>query len=119
MKISGKAGILKIYVGELDKINGRPLFEQIIFEARKDGIAGATAYKGIMSYGASHSIHTQKIFALSGDMPVAIEIIDTIEKLDQFATRANELVKQSKKGGLITFQELDVLRYEVGEKYKK
>ena len=118
MKISGKAGILKIYVGESDKVSGRPLFEEIIFEARKAGIAGATAFKGIMSYGASHSMHTQKIFALSGDMPVTIEIVDNRNKLNEFLSKVNELMDKSKKGGLITFHEIDVLRYEVGEKYK-
>lgn len=119
MKIEGRAGILKIYVGESDKVHGRPLFEEIVFEARKTGMAGATVFKGIMSFGASHSVHTMKIFALSGDMPVTIEIVDTIEKLDEFATRVNELMNLSKKGGLVTFQELDVLRYEKGEKYKE
>ena len=119
MKITGKAGLLKIYVGESDKIHGRALFEEIIFEARKAGLAGATAFKGIMSYGASHSIHTQKIFALSADMPVTIEIIDNNERLDEFLKTLNTLMDQSKKGGLITFQEVDVLRYKVGEKYRK
>jgi uncharacterized protein len=118
MKISGRAGILKIYVGESDKIHGRPLFEEIVFEARKAGMAGATAFRGIMSFGASHSIHTMKIFALSGDMPVVIEIVDEVEKLDTFAGRVNELMENSKKGGLIIFQETDVLRYEGGEKYR-
>ncbi len=119
MKITGKAGILKVYVGESDKVHGRPLYEEIIFEARKAGMAGATAYTGIMSFGASHSIHTMKIFALSGDMPVVIEIVDSVEKLDEFASRVNVLMDLSKKGGLVIFQDADVLRYETGEKYKK
>jgi PII-like signaling protein len=119
MNISEKTGILKIYVGESDKFKGRPLFEEIVFEARKEGLAGATVFKGIMSFGASHSIHTMKIFALSNDMPIAIEIIDNIERLDEFAKRVNEIMDSSKRGGMITFQELDVVRYERGEKYKK
>ncbi len=118
MKIEGRAGILKIYVGESDKVQGRPLFEEIVFEARKAGMAGATVLKGIMSFGASHSVHTLKIFALSGDLPVVIEIVDTVEKLDEFAARVNELMDLSQKGGLVTFQEVDVLRYEKGEKYR-
>lgn len=118
MKDDLKTGVLKIYVGESDRINGRPLFEEIVFEARKKGIAGATVYKGMMSYGASHSIHTLKIFALSSDMPVIIEIIDQIEKLDEFTKRVNELMDKSKKGGLITLQDVKIVRYEKGEKYK-
>ena len=119
MKISGKAGILKIYMGETDKVHGRPLYEEIVFEARKAGMAGATVYKGIMSFGASHSIHTMKIFALSGDIPVIIEIADSVEKLDEFTTRVNELMDLGKKGGLVIFQEAVVVRYESGEKYRK
>ncbi len=118
MKISGRAGVLKVYIGESDKIHGRPLYEEIVFAARSAGIAGATASKGMMSFGASHSIHTMKIFALSSDMPVSIEIVDTVEKLDEFAKKVNEMMEHSKRGGLITFQEVDVLRYEMGEKYR-
>lgn len=119
MKTTEKTGILKVYIGESDKINGRILFEEIVFEARNAGLAGATVYKGIMSYGASHSIHTMKIFALSSDLPVIIEIVDNIEKLDEFAQTVNEIMEQSQRGGLVTFQELDVVRYERGEKYKE
>ena len=119
MKISEKTGILKVYMGETDKVHGRPLFEEIVFEARNVGIAGATVTKGIMSFGASHSIHTMKIFALSGDLPVIVEIVDNIEKLDEFAKKVNELMDLSKKGGLVTFQELDVIRYISGEKYRR
>ena len=119
MNISEKTGILKVYIGETDKVHGRPLFEEIVFEARKSGMAGATVTKGIMSFGASHSIHTQKIFALSGDLPIMVEIVDNIEKLDEFAERVYELMDLSKKGGLVTFQELDVIRYISGEKYRR
>lgn len=118
MNISEKTGVLRIYVGDSDKINGKPLADKIVFDARKHGMAGATVFKGIMSFGSSHSIRTLKIFALSSDLPVVIEIVDNIEKLDEFVIRVNELLNQSKKGGLITFQEVSVLRYESGEKYK-
>lgn len=119
MNISEKTGILKIYVGDNDKVRGRHLSEEIVFAARKAGMAGATVFKGVMSFGASHSIRTMKIFALSSDLPVLIEIIDNIEKLDEFAEKVNKLLDLSKKGGLITFQELNVVRYERGEKYRK
>ena len=117
MNITEKTGILKIYIGDGDKVQGRRLSEEIVFEARKFGVAGATVFKGVMSFGASHSIHTMKIFALSSDMPVLIEIIDNIEKLDEFVKRVNELLDQSRKGGLVTFQEISVVRYQKGEKY--
>nr|WP_321357123.1 DUF190 domain-containing protein [uncultured Draconibacterium sp.] len=119
MKTSEKTGILKIYIGESDKINGRILFEEIVFEARNAGMAGATVYKGVMSFGASHSIHTMKIFALSSDLPVTIEIIDNIDKIDQFVEKLNQILDNSQRGGLVTFQELDVVRYEKGLKYRE
>ncbi len=118
MELSEKTGILKIYTGETDKVHGRSLFEEIVFRARKEGLAGATVYKGIMSFGASHSIHTMKIFALSGDLPVIIEIIDNIDKLNDFIPVLQELMNLSKKGGMITMQENSVLRYAAGEKYR-
>ncbi len=118
MNITEKTGVLKIYVGESDKINGRVLFEEIVFEARNAGLAGSTVYKGIMSYGASHSIHTMKIFALSNDLPVVVEIVDNIEKLDAFTKTINKIMDASMRGGMVTFQELSVLRYEKGEKYR-
>ena len=118
MELSEKTGVLKIYTGETDKVHGRPLFEEIVFRARNEGLAGATAFKGIMSFGASHSIHTMKIFALSGDLPIIVEIVDNIDKLDEFVPVVQELMNLSKKGGMITLQEVDVLRYKVGEKYR-
>jgi hypothetical protein len=119
MKISDKTGILKIYLGEMDKIHGRLVYEEIIFMARKVGMAGATAYKGIMSFGASHSVHTMKIFALSSDMPVIVEIVDTMEKINGFIPEINRILDESKKGGLMTCQEIDVIRYLRGEKYNQ
>jgi len=118
MNLSEKTGILKIYVGESDKINHRPLYEEIIYEARNLGIAGATVFKGFMSFGASHSIHTLKTFALSNDLPMIIEIVDNYNILEEFAGKVNLIFDQSKKGGLITLTENKVIRYEKGEKYR-
>lgn len=117
MNIEGKAHILRVYTGESDRINGRPLFEEIVFAARNAGLAGATVIKGILSFGASHSIHTMKIFALSGDLPMIVEIIDSLKNLEKFIPVLNHLMDESKKGGLVTLQPLDVLRYRTGQKY--
>ena len=118
MNLTEKTGVLKIFTGETDKVHGRPLYEEIVFTARKEGLAGATVFKGIMSFGASHSIHTMKIFALSGDLPVVVEIVDNLDKLNNFVPILQELMNQSKKGGMITMQENTVLRYAAGEKYR-
>ncbi|NQU85853.1 MAG: DUF190 domain-containing protein [Mariniphaga sp.] len=117
MNIEGKACQMKIFVGESDKYNGRPLYEEIVFEARKEGLAGATVTNGIMSFGASHSIHTMKIFAISSDLPVIIEIIDTEEKIHNFAKIVDKIIDGSKKGGLVTLSPVNVRKYVRGEKY--
>lgn len=118
MELSEKTGALKIFTGETDKVYGRMLYEEIVFMARKEGLAGATVYKGIMSFGASHAVHTMKIFALSGDLPIIIEIVDNLDKLHAFIPAIQELMNLSKKGGMITIQENTVLRYAAGEKYR-
>jgi uncharacterized protein len=117
MDIKSEANILKIYIGESDRINGRPLYEEIVFEARKAGLAGATVCKGQLSFGASHSIHTMKIFALSSDLPMVIEIIDNRNNLEKFLPALYQMIDDSKKGGLVTMQPLEVLYYKKGQKY--
>ncbi|HNW49979.1 MAG TPA: DUF190 domain-containing protein [Prolixibacteraceae bacterium] len=119
MELKGKAKLLRIFMGDSDRVHGKCLYEAIIEEARKAGLAGATAYRGIESFGASHSIHTLKIFALSGDLPIVIDIIDQEENIEKFLPRLNELMDRSGKGGLVITEEVEVLRYQTGEKYKK
>ena len=116
MKLHGKGLNLRIFCGESDKYEGQPLYEAIIFAARHAGLAGATSYRGVMSYGPSHSIHTIKIFALSSDLPMIIDIIDTKEKIKEFIPLAESMMIASGKGGMITTSEVEVLRYEAGIK---
>lgn len=110
--------LLRIYTGESDRAKGNPLYEEIVYQARKAGLAGATAVKGLLSYGASHSIHTLKIFALSSDLPVVIEIVDSRENIENFLPLLNQLMDESRKGGLVTLQPVEILRYSSGEKYR-
>jgi len=119
MNIEGKASTLKIYVGESDKVNGLPLYEEIVFAARNAGLAGASVFKGILSFGASHSIHAVQMFSLSDDMPVMIEVVDTGKKLKEFLPALFKMMDDSKKGGLVTINKLNVLRYKKGQKYNQ
>ncbi len=116
---TGKAQLLKIYLGESDHYQGKPLYEVLVLEARSAGMAGATATKGVMSFGASHSIHTMKIFALSSDMPVVVEIVDEEEKIQNFSLRVQEILEKTGKGVLMTVQNLDVIQYQQGKKYRE
>ena len=119
MNLEGKASILRIYIGESDKVKGHPLYEEILFAARDAGLAGASVFRGIVSFGASHSIHTMKVFALSNDLPVLIEIVDTTKNLEAFCPALYKMLDDSKKGGLVTLQKVNVLRYRKGMKYNE
>ena len=119
MELKGNASLLKIFIGESDRVGGKLLYESIVEEARNKGLAGATVTRGILSFGASHSIHTMKIFALSGDLPVVIEIIDSEERIAKFLPLVDELMDQSKKGGLVYTEKVNIHRYKLGDKYKR
>lgn len=111
MKIEGEAKLLRIVVGEDDKIKNVSVYEKIVIEARENGLAGATAYKGIMGFGGSSVIHTSKIFRLSEDMPIVIEIVDNIEKINEFIPIVEDIFKLANCGGLITLEKAEIIKY--------
>jgi len=79
---SPNAKLLRIFIGEDDKYEQLPLYETIVFEARKQGLSGATVSRGIMGFGAnSKKIHSTKLFEISSDLPLVIEIVDTEQKI--------------------------------------
>jgi len=112
MELQGQSKLLRIFVGESDRINHQPLYEAILLAAREKGLAGGTVLKGIMSYGASSHIHLARLIELSEDLPVVIEIVDHTEKIDSFIPAVNELFERCGKGGLITVEKVDVLYYK-------
>src|SRR5215471_4176711 len=101
MQLEGQSLLLRIFVGEIDKIGHTPLYEAIVLRARKDGIAGATVLRGILSYGASSHIHTARLIDISEDLPIVIEIIDTETKIKAFLPTLNEMLEQGGRGGLV------------------
>lgn len=104
---AGKGCLLRIFIEEDDKYQSRPLFEWIINEARKQKLAGATAYRGCEGFGAQSHLHTTKILRLSQALPMIVEIVDTREKIDAFLPKIDEAVSE----GLVTLQELDIHFY--------
>lgn len=90
--------LLRIFIGESDKKEGIPLYEWIVRRAKQNGIAGATVLRGIEGYGGSSHIHTAKILQLSTDLPVIIELIDVLEKIEAFMPVLDEVLE----GGLVT-----------------
>ena len=112
MDIKSKIKLLAIYTGETEKYNYRPLYEAIVYAAKRFGLAGATVIRGIMSYGANSKVHTAKIFALSADLPIKIEIIDSEEKIAKFIDIVEKMFDKSNAAGLITLKDVEVIRYQ-------
>lgn len=110
MKISTNGMLLRIFIGEADKWNSKPLYEAIINLAKKEGMAGATAIKGFMGFGCKSHMHTAKLLRLSEDLPIIIEIVDSEEKINKFMPLLEEMVKE----GLITLEKAAVLLYKAG-----
>ena len=107
MKLLEKAERIRIYIGEDDKFEGRPLAEAIVHEARAMGLAGATVYRGLMGFGANSLIHTSKILRLSEDLPVVVEIVEHPDRLKPLLDRLDEMVRE----GMVTREPVNVIAY--------
>ena len=103
------AKLLRIFFGEADRFDGRPLYEAIVLKAREMGMAGATVLRGPMGFGKSSRLHTAKILRLSEDLPLLIEIVDTEEKIATFLPVLDGMMGS----GLVTLEKVQVLRYGV------
>jgi len=114
MENNPAAKLLRIFLGESDKHHQQPLYETIVFEAKKQSLSGATVTRGIMGFGANSRIHTAKLFDISTDLPVIIEIVDTEDKISKFIKIVEDLFEESKSGGLITVEKAEVIRYKSG-----
>lgn len=111
MKLLEKAERLRIYTGEDDKYKGRPTVDYIVEEARKMGLAGATAFRGLSGFGANSRLHTSKILRLSEDMPIVIEIVEHPDKLKPFLDMLDDVLSE----GMITKEPVDVILYRHNE----
>lgn len=116
MQINGEAKLLRIFIGESDKSHSVPVYEKIVREARKDGLAGATVFKGIMGFGGTSRIRTSKILALSSDMPLIIEIVDKIDRIESFIPKLNKIFDEANCGGLVTIEKAEVIEYVAQKK---
>ena len=116
MKISGEGKLLRIFVGESDRCEGRSLYEAIVLKARELGLAGATVWRGIEGYGAASRIHTAKILRLSEDLPVLIEIVDSEEKVRAALPAFDALMEAAGGGGLITLEKAEIIKYTHGRR---
>src|SRR6266705_2611544 len=107
MQIPHEAVILRIFIGESDKWEHKPLYEAIVLKAREAHLAGATVLRGPMGFGKASRLHTAKILRLSTDLPLVIEIVDSEEKINAFLPVLNGMMG----GGLVTLEKVKVLEY--------
>jgi len=107
MKIEGTGLLARIYIGESDTWQGRPLYEAIVHLLRDRGLAGATVLRGIEGFGAKHHIHTTRILRLSEDLPILIEVVDVEERVRAVLPQLDAMVT----GGLITLERVEVIAY--------
>jgi PII-like signaling protein len=111
MTIPQDAMLLRIFLGESDRYEHRPLYEAIVLKAREAGLAGATVMRGPMGFGHSSHLHTSKILRLSEDLPLIIEIVDSEDKINGFLPVLDRLMGS----GLVTLEKVKVLRYGNGD----
>src|SRR6476469_8667462 len=112
MNLPEEAVLLRIFIGESDRFEHRPLYEAIVIKARERGLAGATVLRGPMGFGKSSHLHTAKILRLSMDLPMVIELVDSEEKINAFLPVLDEIMC----GGLVTLERAKVIRYQDQEK---
>lgn len=111
MKDINEAILLRIFIGENDKIGPINVYEKIVVEARESQLAGATVYRGIMGFGANSRIHTSKLLVLSQDLPLVIEIVDAEQKINDFLPIINDILEKANSGGLITMEKATIIKY--------
>jgi len=111
MQIPKDAVLLRIFIGENDRADHKPLYEAIVLKAREMHLAGATVLRGPMGFGKSSRMHTSKIIRLSMDLPLVIEIVDSEEKINTFLPVLDGMIG----GGLVTLEKVKVVHYRSGE----
>jgi len=107
MELLQEGYLLRIFIGESDKKDGKPLYEWLVLEAKKMELAGATVLRGVMGFGPTSRIHTTKILRLSQDLPIIVEIVDTCDRL----ARYREMIDASIEGGMATLEKAQVHFY--------
>lgn len=115
MEKQEEARLLRIFVSSTDKFKNMPLYEVIVFAARRNGIAGATVIKGFMGYGVSSIVHSQKFWELTDKVPMIIEIVDSTEKIDAFMDVILPYFDSLPKGGLITMEKATIILHKTGK----
>lgn len=113
MQLPHEGSLLRIFIGEADKVEHKPLYEWIVLQAREQGLAGATVLRGMMGFGANtRKIQTFRFDTLSEDLPIVVEIVDTEANLERFL----DLIEPQIKAGLVTMEKAQIKFYRFEDK---
>ena len=110
MMLPSEGYLLRIFIGESDRHDGKLLYEWLVLKAREEGLAGATVMRGMMGFGAHSRLHTFRIERLSQDLPIIVEIVDTREKLEKFLALIDKEIEE----GMATLEEIQIHFYRSG-----
>jgi hypothetical protein len=116
MESQGEAKLLRIFISSTDKFKHTPLYEVIVYAAKRYKLAGATVLKGVMGFGSSSAISTMKFWEISEKLPMVIEIIDEPEKIDKFFEIIKPYFEKIRYGCIITIEKANVVLYKTGKK---
>ena len=106
-KLTGEQVLMRIFIGESDRFENKPLYEALVALLRAEGCSGATVLRGVCGFGASRAYHTQKLLDLSAGLPLVIEVVDTADKINAIMPRVDEMMGS----GMITLEKVTVIRY--------
>ncbi len=107
MKLPSEAQLLRIFIGENDKYQGRPLYEALVELARRHGLAGATVLRGTLGFGAHSTLHTAKVLRISEALPMIVEIVDSPERIAELLPEIDGMISE----GLVTLEKVQVIAY--------
>ena len=107
MNLPAEGTLLRVFLGESDRLAGKPLYEAIVLKAREMKLAGATVLRGPMGFGHSSHLHTTKVLRLSQDLPLVIEIVDNEDKINAFVDAIEPIMGSA----LVTTEKVKVIRY--------
>jgi PII-like signaling protein len=119
MEIQDEASVLRIYISSTDKFKYLPLYEVVVYAAKRYGLAGATVLKGFMGFGSSSIIHSQKLWEVTEKLPIIIEIVDQADKIEGFTETILPYFEKLPKGGLITIEKATVVLHKIGKTGKE
>ena len=116
MDIKGESKLLRIFISNTDKFKHTPLYEILVFAAKRYGLSGATVLKGVMGFGSSSAIHSMKFWEITEKLPMVVEIVDEAEKIEKFTETILPYFEKLRYGVLVTVEKANIVLYKTGKK---